>query len=291
MDLYPYLHQLWCMLVVFIIAPCIKGQFNQDQCDWMIRDDTEEKGIRNVFGTCSEGEVTWLSPYGALRLVLQYGGDAQTDFRGCITTRIEFTTIKISQEGKYNLNKLAILNITHPETERELCFDSVGGKIVLYIEADTDDHESITLGKAFINYDLERRFNHLSYDELIDCRPCSDEEILKAYCTSDFVVVGSMDKLFHDVNTNESELSLSVAKIIRQKSQRFKRTTNEKGRYHGSVIAPLKCNIRKGEGNFIFMGKLRLGRAILHCAPRLSQWEELKKIAIKNEDYICDLEN
>lgn len=55
----------------------------------------------------------------------------------------------------------------------------------------------------------------------------------------------------------------------------------------GVIIMPHKCGIKHGAGEFLFMGRVRLGRAVLGCAPRAGQFQTLWDAAVKAGDNLC----
>ena len=62
----------------------------------------------------------------------------------------------------------------------------------------------------------------------------------------------------------------------------------------GTVIAPHKCKIRPSmwgsEDKFLFLGKIRLQRAILQCAPRLEDFDRIWSDAVREGTNPCTLE-
>lgn len=64
----------------------------------------------------------------------------------------------------------------------------------------------------------------------------------------------------------------------------------------GVVIAPHKCRVRPskqgggGEDQFLFVGKIRLQRARLQCAPRVEDFEQIWKDAINAGTNPCILD-
>lgn len=59
--------------------------------------------------------------------------------------------------------------------------------------------------------------------------------------------------------------------------------------YKGQVVVPHKCRTSRGDGTFIFIGKVRLKRAHLQCAPRFNDFERIWKDAIRMGTNICVL--
>lgn len=88
----------------------------------------------------------------------------------------------------------------------------------LYIEA--EDDYSFKSTKVKLQYDLESSspkggMLHVP-DEEEECRPCSMEELAKAYCQSDMVARGTVTAVEQQFNLDAAELVLRVTKILRQ---------------------------------------------------------------------------
>lgn len=66
-------------------------------------------------------------------------------------------------------------------------------------------------------------------------------------------------------------------------------STAETPASNGSVIAPYKCGIRSGAGSYLFMGRIRLKRAILKCAPRLEDFLKVYRNALADGSNYCTL--
>ena len=60
-----------------------------------------------------------------------------------------------------------------------------------------------------------------------------------------------------------------------------------RGRRVGSVIAPHKCGMRAGAGQFVFAGRIRLKRGILKCAARSENWRKVYEAAVREGRQQC----
>ena len=65
-------------------------------------------------------------------------------------------------------------------------------------------------------------------------------------------------------------------------------TTEEE--HTGTLHVPLTCQVKHGSGEFIFMGRKRLGDAVLWCAPRLEEWQQWIHQAQTDGSAQCRLE-
>ena len=100
----------------------------------------------------------------------------------------------------------------------------------------------------------------------------------------------------------ESRIYIKISHLYRQVSRVFVRRDIPEGQLQdgslatmsptrdslrGVIVSSDKCGVSKGKGQFLFMGKIRLGRAILHCAPRSQDFERLWEDAVKNGNNPC----
>ncbi|XP_033092239.1 meteorin isoform X2 [Trachypithecus francoisi] len=120
------------------------------------------------------------------------------------------------------------------------------------------------------------------------CRPCSDAELLLAACTSDFVIHGIIHGVAHDVDLQESVITVMAARVLRQTPPLFgRRGSGEQGLM--SIRTPLRCGVRPGPGTFLFMGWSRFGEAWLGCAPRLQEFRRAYEAARAAHLHPCEV--
>ena len=162
---------------------------------------------------------------------------------------------------------------------------------------------------------------------VIECRPCSVKESLEMFCSSDFVARGSISSIYNDAQLERTLMTVRATRVIRQASSVFqpirpsgkrkKRATKrfiaipskwkgmdgveedltadnqleESNEEHtGTLHVPLTCQVKHGSGEFIFMGRKRLGDAVLWCAPRLEEWQQWIQQAQTDGSAQCRLE-
>lgn len=58
----------------------------------------------------------------------------------------------------------------------------------------------------------------------------------------------------------------------------------------GTLHLPLTCQVKHGSGEFVFMGRKRLGDAVLFCAPRLEEWQQWIQQAQNDGSAQCRLQ-
>lgn len=280
-----------------------------DQCDW-IGSGGGGRGVRPVYLRCSRGTILWRYPRGALRIVLSppvlagfvskvnyelnqekdnvykkndthsSGNDGSFRLSGFRTCTKISGPIRVYLETRGKLR-----SIYSPRDGKDVashrCFHAKKQPAALYIEAEefvSDEHD------ARLQYDLElryidsrqglsRRFND---EEEEDCRPCSMDELAKAYCQSDFIARGTVSAVQRQPNLEAAELVLRVTKILRRIEENENNndadTTDSHDRRNVRVRVPTACDARHGQGEFVIMAKRRLGDLILVCAPRIETW-------------------
>ena len=133
-----------------------------------------------------------------------------------------------------------------------------------------------------------------------ECRPCTVQETLDMFCSSDFVARGTISSIFNDDQLDRTLLTVRATRVIRQVSPVFRSKRSHQlirapskwrgmdgveadlsapsGRSDNEHLAtlhvPRRCQAKHGGGEFVFMGRQRLGDAILWCAPRLEEWQQ-----------------
>ncbi|XP_076241699.1 meteorin [Calliopsis andreniformis] len=265
-----------------------------DQCDW-VGSGGGGRGVRPVYLRCSRGTVFWRYPRGALRIVLSPPVLTETiskvengtndgnlnvsrvsGFRAC--TKVS-GPVRVYLEAHGKLRSVySPRDGKHEASHR--CFIAKKQPAALYVEAE----EPIPLGhRAKLQYDLEVRYtdnrdgrSRRFSDEEEECRPCSMEELAKAYCQSDLVARGTVSAVQKQPNLESAELILRITNTLRRIEEA--EGTNDVDviepldRRNVRVRIPTACDARHGLGEFVIMAKRRLGDLVLVCAPRLETW-------------------
>ncbi|KAG5326255.1 METRL protein, partial [Pseudoatta argentina] len=272
-------HSAVVVLALISVSVSAYEQTAADQCDWS-GSGGESGGVRPVYLRCARGTVLWRYPHDALRVVLSFpvleihSSLSYLGFRACVKIS---GPVRVFLEAGGKLRQLySPSDGKHELTHR--CFRSRKLTAALYMEA--EDDYSFKNTKVKLQYDLEpnsvKGRTLRVPDEEEDCRPCSMEELAKAYCQSDLVAKGTVTDVEQNPKMDTAELILRVTKILRYVTQEaegneidasFKKSVR--------VRIPMVCDARHGLGEFVIMAKRRLGDLTLVCAPRLEAWMQI----------------
>ena len=125
------------------------------------------------------------------------------------------------------------------------------------------------------------------------------------------VVNGRMESVEENEKSQDSIIHVSVENVYRQIENHFTQKSDDSAgrhyhssvyrrqdsssnvvprrRYADTIIVPKKCGVRRGEGLFLFLGKLRLGKAILQCSPRLEEFTKMWHRALDRKSNPCTM--
>uniref|UniRef100_T1JP67 Neurotransmitter-gated ion-channel ligand-binding domain-containing protein n=1 Tax=Strigamia maritima TaxID=126957 RepID=T1JP67_STRMM len=234
-------------------------------------------GVQTVDLRCAQGRIVWNWPQGALRLVLQLGSSGK-EFRGCVQTNIidDKSSTRVYIEGRGRL-LLLMAPGDGRSTQTHRCFNSFHGQVALYVEAENRPmrfHKSI----LDFSYQLRKLTKRSRMDSAEECRPCLDQELLQFYCTSDFVLRASVISINHNSDLQLSEMKLRIIQPLRPSffvGQEY------------VVYAPLHCQIASDDGEFVIFGTHFFNRPIVRCAPRVQEWQKLRRHAIRLKINQC----
>lgn len=92
----------------------------------------------------------------------------------------------------------------------------------------------------------------------------------------------------------QTELTIHSHELVRDSEPKVFNSTvvTEENDIHyiGIVYRPLHCGTKVGSGEFLFIGRWRLGMPILTCAPRWTEWKRIRQKAIESENLDCLLD-
>lgn len=189
--------------------------------------------MRPVYLRCSRGTVSWRYPRGALRVVLTSSGEGNNSqlgsdeaqappaskLRGCVKAS---GPARVYLEGKTSLKLLYSPDDGKHEALHR-CFTARGPVAALYVEADVVDSRGPVVDGALglltepkprvrVHYHLES----VLAEEEAECRPCSKDELAKAYCQSDLVARGTVSAVERRPEIDTAEILLRVTKTLRR---------------------------------------------------------------------------
>ncbi|XP_076366036.1 meteorin-like protein [Tachypleus tridentatus] len=280
------LWNLFLRVIAFsVFCACVCGA--TDECDWIGSGLSQgERCIQAIYLRCAQGSIEWKYPRGALRVVLRHGTSGR-EFRGCLRVNNKFNDAQIYVEGHRKLHLLfSKRDGKHPELLR--CFNSHHGQVALYVEAET---VSSTLQKeeTRFTYELQAVSTAALLDDLDVCRPCSEEEMLRFFCVSDFVLQGTVSSLNHNRRLQRSELTVQVKRIYRDSHESVLNSVPD-DRKETVLHRSLKCDTKVGPGEYVFFGKWTLESPVIQCAPRLADWRKIRRKAIMEGTNQCHLD-
>ncbi|XP_060067141.1 meteorin-like protein [Ylistrum balloti] len=286
------------LIFVFLFALCEGFEQVCQQCDCYVSEGYKERGVRNIKPRCNEGSIRWRNPNGGLRVQLESG--YTSDFRACFAVDATNIAVKVSQEFMVTSGKqisgrrssyLHSVAITVNRT-KEICIPSSPSypSVLLYLETERLPYH-LGVQKVTFHYVIEPiRSNKLFFNPMEEeCRPCDPQELVRAYCSSDFVVTGKMSAVQHLDDIDRSQMDVEVTRVIRQKGQLFTYFREDQS-LRGSMMAPRQCGIQYGNGDFLFTGYLRLGHMTISCSPYLSEWRQVLKTALADGTMECEVD-
>lgn len=128
-----------------------------------------------------------------------------------------------------------------------------------------------------INDDPEGRYRLYNEEEEEDCRPCSLEELAKAYCQSDLVARGTVNAVERQLNLEATELIVGVTKTLR-------RIEENEVHYHDIFIIFFFCLVSflrvfaaANKTDSLFFGLLLLSFSNRGATMRTSQSSTIEK--------------
>ncbi|XP_078519123.1 meteorin [Lissotriton helveticus] len=293
---------LWLAVLLYLgIARSVRGSYSTDLCSWRGSGLSQEpSSVEQISLHCGEGSLEWLYPSGALHIAFSPRTSIGTLASGSGPSRI---TVCIKPSSTFRgaqayLERDGILALLLSEADlaqrpRVHCFSWLPHeKAALFLQS--TPHQDISRRISAFRYELRGDWNSrlplplnkFSVEGV--CRPCNDTEILMAVCTSDFVIRGNIRTVSNDADLQESVISVSATKIHRQKFTLFQPVGNSL-RSTGSIRTLLRCGVKPGPGNFLFMGWVHFGEAWLGCAPRHKDFRRVYEAAQQAHQNPCEV--
>ncbi|XP_066560235.1 meteorin-like protein [Amia ocellicauda] len=274
--------------LLLLLLRAAASQYSSDQCSWRgsgLTHEAHARDVEQVYLRCSQGALEWLYPTGALIVNLRPNilSPAAQRLAVCIKPSGE------SRGANIYLEKAGRLQLLLREEEQPAgqvhCFGIEEGS--LFIEA--TPRQDISRKITAFQYEL---VNHRpgADPSTAPCQPCSDSEVLLAVCSSDFVARGSIVGVQDEAEQHESVISVSLSRLIRQKSRVFVPAGGRAPHWRGQMRTPLECGVKPGDGDFLFTGAVRFGEAWLGCAPRFKDFLRLYGEALDRGTNPCHID-
>ncbi|XP_007955656.1 meteorin [Orycteropus afer afer] len=275
-----------------VLAAAVRAGYSGDRCSWRGSGLTQEPGsVGQLALPCAEGTVEWLYPAGALRLTLGRSDPGTQPSVACLRPARHFAGAQVFAERAGGA--LELLLAEGPGLAGGRCVHwGPGEHRALFLQATL--HPDISRRVAAFRFELRQdgrpellpQAHGLGVDGA--CRPCSDAELLRATCTSDFVMRGTIRGVTHDTELQESVIHVTAAHVIRH-TLPLLRAVGTGGQVQASIRTPLHCGVRPGPGTFLFMGWSRFGEAWLGCAPRVQEFGRVYEAARAARVLLCEV--
>ncbi|KAG3259267.1 meteorin, glial cell differentiation regulator, transcript variant X5 [Ictidomys tridecemlineatus] len=202
---------LFCALCCGLLAVSARAGYSEDRCSWRGSGLTQEPGsVGQLTLACVEGAIEWLYPAGALRLTLGAPDFGTRPGITCLRPARPFAGAQVFAEREGG--SLELLLTEGPGLAGGRCVHwGPRERRALFLQA--TPHRDISRRVAAFRFELREdrspelppQVHGLGEDGLLlfgsqkatlgshrrfpnagACRPCSDEELLLAACTSDF---------------------------------------------------------------------------------------------------------
>ena len=100
-----------------------------------------------------------------------------------------------------------------------------------------------------------------------------------------------MEAVLNEEEANETAIHVRVHRWIRQIQEVDEAFLSEDiiSPNRSILIAPYSCEMRSGIGEFLFVGRLRLGRVHMRCAPRIENFSTTYVNAVREDNHRCSL--
>lgn len=282
--------------VMFALVCRAVAQYSSDLCSWRgsgLSHETHRRDVEQVYLRCSQGSLEWLYPTGAiivnLRPNMEPSSGRTADAYVCIKpqTFSQGSHLYLEHEGDLRL----LFSDSDQAHGSVRCFSMKEGALFVEAVPQTDISRRIT---AF-QYELvpsqgpgAHMYPYL-HQGSVSCKPCSDQEVLMAVCTSDFAGSG----IFRDVTSGTNQHPVAVVtlhRLFRQKSGLFTWGGARGRRWSGRLNVPAACIVQPREDEYLLTGSVHFGEAWLGCAPRYKDFLKLYVEAVNAGTNPCNIE-
>ncbi|XP_039596417.1 meteorin-like protein isoform X1 [Polypterus senegalus] len=282
---------VWVVALAFC-AQLLWSHCAADHCNWrgsgLIR-EPHSHAVEQVHLRCTEGSVEWMYPTQAIRIALEPNLSTSRPATVCIKPyrNSRGANIYIERAGKLEL----LVNEEASWLGQVYCFSvERPQQAAVFLQASPQqDISRRTVGFQYELLSSGTPAPTLVKDAMLEevCRPCNNTELLMAICSSDFVARGFIRRVSHHIGQQLSEVSVAAEHLYRQKSGVFQQQAAS-GEWQGSLKTLLQCQVRKGNGLFLFTGMEHFGEAWLGCAPRYKDFVRVYQAARAKRKNLCE---
>ncbi|XP_026158195.1 meteorin-like protein [Mastacembelus armatus] len=269
------------------------AQYSSDQCSWRgsgLSHESHRRDVEQVYLRCSQGSLEWLYPTGAIIVNLRPNTDPPSGQMAGLHVCIKpHTYSKGSHVYLERAGDLSLLLAEKDQTQSTVhCFSLAEGALFVEAIPQTDISRKIT---AF-QYELVpsqgpgAHMYPFLHPGLVTCKPCSDEEILMAVCTSDFAGSGIFRGVVSGTN-DHSPVVVTLSRLFHQKSRVFSWGGARGRSWSGRVNVPAQCGVHLGRDEYLLTGSVHFGEAWLSCAPHYKDFLMLYTSAQKAGTNPC----
>ncbi|XP_033479310.1 meteorin-like protein [Epinephelus lanceolatus] len=272
------------------------AQYSSDQCSWRgsgLSHESHRRDVEQVYLRCSQGSLEWLYPTGAIIVNLRQNTEASSGHMASLHVCVKPYTY--SQGSHVYLEHNGDLRLLLAEKDQAqgsvYCFSLAEGALFVEAVPQTDISRRIT---AF-QYELVpsqgpgAHMYPFLHPGLVTCKPCSDEEVLMAVCTSDFAGSGIFRGVASGTN-DHSPVVVTLSRLFRQKSRVFAWGGARGWGWGGRISFPTQCNVYPGGDEYLLTGSIHFGEAWLGCAPRYKDFLKLYVAAQKVGTNPCEID-
>ncbi|MEQ2184943.1 hypothetical protein GOODEAATRI_013101 [Goodea atripinnis] len=282
--------------VMFALVCRVVAQYSSDLCSWRgsgLSHETHRRDVEQVYLRCSQGSLEWLYPTGAIIINLRPNTEPSSgrmaDVHVCIKpqTFSQGSHVYLEHGGD-----LRLLLSDKDQAQGEVrCFSMKEGALFVEAIPQTDISRKIT---AF-QYELvpsqgpgAHMYPYLRQGS-VTCKPCSDQEVLMAVCTSDFAGSGIFREVMPGTNQH-LVVVVTLHRLFHQKSGLFVWGGARGRAWSGRVNVPAPCIVHPGEHEYLLIGSVHFGEAWLSCAPRYKDFLRMYVEAVNAGTNPCHID-
>ncbi|XP_037328754.2 meteorin-like protein [Pungitius pungitius] len=255
--------------------------------------ESHRRDVEQVYLRCSQGSLEWLYPTGAIFVNLRPNTEPSSGHVAGLHVCIK--PHPHSQGSHVYLEHDGELRMLLAEKDQALgtvhCFRPAEGALFVEAVPQADISRRIT---AF-QYELvssqwpgAHLFPYL-HPGSVTCKPCSDEDVLMAVCTSDFAGRGVFRGGTSGAN-DHSPAVVTLSRLFRQKTRVFARGGARGRGWVGRINVPAQCSVQPGGDEYLLTGSVHFGDAWLGCAPRFRDFQKLYLTAQTAGGSPCEID-